>query len=98
MKFGQWLAAERKRKAFTQDSFAVAAGYSQAMISKIENGGYVTRRADRGGGVANQENKKKQPLPINGYGINYALFVPSQSPTVLSLTICTRGRFVSITF
>lgn len=35
MKFGQWLAAERKRKAFTQDSFAVAAGYSQAMISKI---------------------------------------------------------------
>jgi transcriptional regulator with XRE-family HTH domain len=43
MKFGQWLAAERKRKAFTQDSFAVAAGYSQAMISKIENGGDITR-------------------------------------------------------
>jgi len=52
MKFGQWLAAERKRKAFTQDSFAVAAGYSQAMISKIENGGDITRRAERGGGVA----------------------------------------------
>jgi len=58
MKFGQWLAAERKRKAFTQDSFAVAAGYSQAMISKIENGCYVTRRADRGGGVAIRRTKR----------------------------------------
>ena len=58
MKFGQWLAAERKRKAFTQDSFAVAAGYSQAMISKIENGGDITRRAERGGGVATSGEQK----------------------------------------
>ena len=59
MKFGQWLAAERKRKAFTQDALALATCHSQAAIGAIENGD--DRAVVRAVVVALRDRRKKSP-------------------------------------